>query len=134
MERSTCIALLLALCLHFVASQVNGKGVRRVSECLQKGSGSTLSYPPWKQLEQHYADLMDATEKYRQLPVHSKPDYNGLWIENHFIAAFRHRPLAYFGGLVPLFVQWVDYALVLKDEQLRSAVRRRACVEPAVST
>ena len=123
MWRSYCVALALALRLQAVLSQVNSRGVQRVSECLMKGSGSSLSYPPWKQLEQHYADLMDATEKYRRLPVHSKPDYNGMWIENHFIATFKDRPLSAFGGLVPLFVQWVDYALVLKDGNLRCGLQ-----------
>lgn len=44
----------------------------------------------------------------RHLPTHSQAGYSGPWIENHFISHFIQKPLDYFHGMVPLFVQFVD--------------------------
>ena len=32
----------------------------------------------------------------------------GPWIENIFITKFIDRPLHTYGGLIPIFVQWID--------------------------
>ena len=34
--------------------------------------------------------------------------FRGPWIENLFIDKFIGKPLSYFGGLIPLFIQWTD--------------------------
>ena len=45
--------------------------------------------------------------------VHYK-GYNGPWIENYFIKNFINKPLRYFNGFIPLFVQWSDYKNIHK--------------------
>ena len=56
----------------------------------------------------HYHYLLTATEPFRSVPVHSYLGYKGPWIENFFIENFIGKPLAYFNGLIPLFIQFVD--------------------------
>lgn len=34
--------------------------------------------------------------------------YDGPWIENLFIHRFITKPLDYFTGMIPLFIQWTD--------------------------
>mmetsp|Transcript_2359 Transcript_2359/g.3629 ORF Transcript_2359/g.3629 Transcript_2359/m.3629 type:complete len:388 (-) Transcript_2359:16-1179(-) len=57
---------------------------------------------------EHYKFLLGKTERMRKLPIHSSAGYSGPWIENHYISHFLSKPLSYFNGLVPLFVQFVD--------------------------
>lgn len=40
--------------------------------------------------------------------MHHYGDYSGPWIENYYIKHFIQKPLAYFSGMVPLFIQLVD--------------------------
>jgi len=64
---------------------------------------------PREELRAHYAELTNATRGYRALPAHAYAKYKGPWIENHWIREFCcDQPLDAFGGLVPIFVQWVD--------------------------
>lgn len=56
--------------------------------------------------------------------------YEGPWIENFFIDKFSLKPLSYFGGIFPLFVQWSDYGLMYRNisesvlfAELRAALR-----------
>ena len=58
--------------------------------------------------DKHYAELKKATEKFRKAPVHEYSNYEGPWIENLFIQKFIDKPLSYFRGFIPLFVQWID--------------------------
>ena len=58
--------------------------------------------------DKHYAELKKATEKFRKAPVHEYSNYEGPWIENLFIQKFIDKPLSYFQGFIPLFVQWID--------------------------
>ena len=69
-------------------------------------STTSWQYPP--DAEDHYKELLIQTQNYRLLPMHEAAGYHGPWIENHFIAHFITKPLSYFNGLIPLFVQWVD--------------------------
>lgn len=41
--------------------------------------------------------------------------YDGPWIENYFIDAFIDKPLSYFRGFIPLFIQWVDVMVAAGD-------------------
>ena len=63
---------------------------------------------PHTDAEEHYQFIMRETSQYRNLPAHVWSDYNGPWIENYFISNFIGKPLSYFNGLIPLFIQWVD--------------------------
>ena len=67
---------------------------------------NSLSYPP--DALSHYLYLMEQTSMYRNITPHTTHDYSGPWVENHFIDHFMSRPLQSFGGMIPLFVQWVD--------------------------
>lgn len=58
--------------------------------------------------EEHYRDLLNQTAIFRQAYTHTHSDYGGPWIENFFIYNFEHKPLSYFSGLIPLFIQWTD--------------------------
>ena len=49
---------------------------------------------------------MTATAKYRSnITMHRFKGYAGPWIENYFISHFIEKPLHYFGGMIPLFIQ-----------------------------
>jgi hypothetical protein len=48
----------------------------------------------------------------RWVPPHQYGGYNGPWIENVFIKHFADKPLSYFNGLIPIFIQWIDNQLL----------------------
>lgn len=56
----------------------------------------------------HYTELLLQTARYRGVKQHEAAGYNGPWLENYFISHFMEKPLEYFNGLIPLFIQWVD--------------------------
>jgi hypothetical protein len=58
--------------------------------------------------EDHYRELLQKTAKYRKHNMHMSAGYRGPWIENLWISEFLDKPLSYFHGMIPLFVQWVD--------------------------
>ena len=62
--------------------------------------------------ENHYFDLIERTAMFRNQPYHYYAGYDGPWIENYWIDAFFDKPLSYFNGMIPLFVQWVDVMLL----------------------
>jgi len=77
------------------------------------------SFTKWKlpdDAEQHFAELKNLTAVFRQYPVHAYAGYKGPWLENIFIEQFFDKPLSYFNGFIPLFIQWVD-AVVLDGEK-----------------
>mmetsp|Transcript_8572 Transcript_8572/g.12778 ORF Transcript_8572/g.12778 Transcript_8572/m.12778 type:complete len:511 (-) Transcript_8572:2351-3883(-) len=67
-----------------------------------------------QEAHEHYRQLLLKTAKFRNLPYHDLKGYTGPWIENYFIESFIDKPLSYFGGLFPLFVQWEDYKVIVK--------------------
>lgn len=83
-----------------------------IISCLKNAPLSSTSIEALDHLvlpdENHYQTLLKATAKYRDIPIHSAAGYHGPWIENHFIRTFMGKPLEYFGGMVPLFIQWTD--------------------------
>ena len=93
---------------------------RRLRPCLldfgmPKDSVDKMAFPV--DAEEHYKMLLEATKRYRtNIPVHGAVGYGGPWIENYFITKFIDRPLSYFRGLIPLFVQWVDIHVVTFNE------------------
>jgi len=58
--------------------------------------------------EYHFEELKNRTARFRQAPVHEYANYEGPWIENIFIKEFMDRPLSYFNGFIPIFIQWID--------------------------
>lgn len=62
-------------------------------------------------VENHYEELLDATQPFRIQPFHDYAGYNGPWIENHWIFTFMGKPLSDFGPYIPLFIQWTDILL-----------------------
>lgn len=58
--------------------------------------------------EAHYQDLLEKTARFRTAHVHSYAAYDGPWIENIFISTYMDKPLTYFQGFIPLFLQWID--------------------------
>jgi len=69
-------------------------------------SASEFKFPDDAQY--HYELIKNITNSYRYAPVHEYAGYEGPWIENIFISTFIDRPLHTFGGLIPIFVQWID--------------------------
>lgn len=86
---------------------------QNILKCLKdtkEVSDATKNFEQWKfpiDAHTHYAHLLKITEKYRNLQMHAY-HYKGPWIENRFISTFIDKPLEYFGGFIPLFVQFVD--------------------------
>lgn len=72
-----------------------------------------LEYP--LDAERHYYDLLERTSVFRYQPMHRYSGYDGPWIENYFIDTFINKPLSYFNGMIPLFVQWVDTMVEAND-------------------
>ena len=84
---------------------------RKVLPCLTStwmlaDQNSSFSFP--EDAEEHYPDIWKATAPFRSQHFHYYAGYHGPWIENYFISHFSGRSLSSFGGLIPLFLQWVD--------------------------
>lgn len=83
----------------------------RIMECLKNNNNFLLNFSNWevpRDARAYYAFLLKTTSKYRNLKAHEAAGYKGPWIENYFISHFIDKPLDYFHGIIPLFVQWVD--------------------------
>lgn len=80
-------------------------------------------------IHSHYRTVLSMTAKYRVFPYHKVECYQGPWIENYFIHRFIHKPIQFFGGIIPLFVQWSDYSSAegnwdILFEDLRRVLRK----------
>ncbi len=72
------------------------------------------------QIQSHYIFLLNKTEKFRQSPIQLSGNENQEpYIEKRFIDTFSRNNLTYFGGMVPLFVQWTDYQQLHKNESVK---------------
>ena len=60
--------------------------------------------------DEHRKEVWRVTAPLRGIKPHGYGGYGGPWIENWWIDAFQNRPSDAFGGLVPVFAQWVDFA------------------------
>ena len=67
---------------------------------------SQYEYP--SDAESHFQDIFEKTSRFRSIPVHEYAAYEGPWVENIFIANYSQRPLSFFRGFIPIFVQWID--------------------------
>jgi hypothetical protein len=86
--------------------------------CISEIIKYTYSIPSLGELLDHYHDLLKVTQQFRNIPYHNQSNYAGPWIENYFIQHFENKSLLYFGGFVPLFVQWVDYEVYTGQQKL----------------
>jgi len=75
-----------------------------MNNILMQNNSHVIKYP--KDAEKHYKELLKATERFRGFHSHIWAGYGGPWIENYFIATFQNKDLSFFGGLIPLFIQW----------------------------
>lgn len=84
----------------------------KIIPCLRNKTGvdeakmNKLSLP--SDAEAHYKEILELTKPFRNHRPHNWAGYGGPWIENHFIHHFIDKPLSYFGGMFPLFIQWTD--------------------------
>ena len=108
------ILFLHVLCAPITASQTPEKTYEKLIPCILDNISATAknynasSFKPPADAQEHYAEVMAATQKLRKLPPHHWSGYEGPWIENHYIEKFVDKPLSYFSGLIPLFIQFVD--------------------------
>ena len=58
--------------------------------------------------EHHFEELKNKTARFRTAPVHEYANYEGPWVENLWIRDFIDKPLRFFNGFIPLFIQWID--------------------------
>eukprot|EP01041_Mallomonas_annulata_P001111 gene1111-2158_t len=75
------------------------------------GNISTVEMSKWEipeDAEAHYREILKVTSKFRNVAIHRWSQYSEKWVENHFIDRFMDKPLSFFNGLIPLFIQWVD--------------------------
>jgi hypothetical protein len=105
------------------------KTYNNVLPCLKKRwNGANIqelhnfSFP--KDALEHYNHIINITAKYRKTPMHSYAEYSGPWIENWFINSFVDKPLEYFNGLIPLFVQWIDNHLLNKLKEIENELNK----------
>lgn len=63
---------------------------------------------------EHNARLKAIAGRFRHIPPHEYAGYSGPWVENIWIKNFEHLPVEAFGGMIPLFFNWVDGQL--KDQ------------------
>ena len=43
---------------------------------------------------------------------------SGPWIENIFISKYMDKPLSFFNGLIPIFIQWIDTDIASKVDAI----------------
>jgi hypothetical protein len=73
------------------------------------------------------------TEKFREIQPHSAGGYRGPWIENLFIKHFMGRPLSYFNGLIPLFIQFVDIHVASFQNPINESIPKHANVPQLIA-
>lgn len=75
--------------------------------------------------EAHFQELKEKTLGFRNYPMHEYANYSGPWLENIFISRFIDKPLSYFQGFIPIFVQWID-AQILRGKHFGNIDRSLA--------
>jgi hypothetical protein len=96
---------------HAVTALSATETYARLIPCILNNTNVTHTFDYYKypdDAEAHYKDLLDKTAKYRNHHAHTVHGYKGPWIENMWISVFMNKPLSYFQGMIPLFLQWVD--------------------------
>lgn len=67
-----------------------------------------------KDVEDHYLELLNKTQRLRSEHSHRINGIRGDWLEQHWIRLCKF-PLLSFGGFVPIFVQWADFYVHYHD-------------------
>jgi hypothetical protein len=81
--------------------------------------------------EAHFKEIHDAIKVFRGNPIHQYAGYPGPWIENIWISHFEQKPLAFFRGLIPIFMNWIDTEIgaeLPKVIQALKPVLRKDCI------
>eukprot|EP01031_Cornospumella_fuschlensis_P029649 gene29649-35787_t len=94
---------------HFKAIAKNTYA--RVLPCLTSAwmlQGKQIDWQFPDDAEAHFEELKNKTACYRMQPVHEYAGYEGPWMENQFISTYLNKPLGFFRGFIPLFIQWID--------------------------
>lgn len=113
-----CLMLMVRSEDHINLLEAVKKTYPKIIECLKDKTGvnidkimklSLLPLPlPLDALEAHYKEIFELTLPFRGHNPHNWAGFAGPWIENIFISHFIDKPLSYFNGMIPLFVQWTD--------------------------
>jgi hypothetical protein len=93
---------------NILAQATYGKVLPCLKEAWMMKGKDTSNFKFPDDAEEHFKELKKATQQFRQAPVHEYSGYEGPWIENLWIEKFIDKPLSYFGGMIPLFIQWID--------------------------
>jgi hypothetical protein len=84
----------------------------KILDCIEHGRPGVIAnrsiYKFPLDAENHYRELYERTAHMRKADMHYYAGYDGPWIENHWIQTFQRLPLSAFGGLIPIFAQWID--------------------------
>lgn len=108
----------------------------RILECLALGrphmvyNRSQYFFP--LDAEYHYQELFNKTAHMRRADMHYYAGYEGPWIENHWIHTFQSLPLSAFGGLIPIFAQWIDIEIRSHPDYNRKRDELMAMIRPNV--
>lgn len=93
---------------------------KAVIPCIELGGRvSRVDLENWKfpeDAEQHFQILKNKTAEYRKIEVNSYCGFDGPWLENIVISEYLEKPLSFFGGFIPLFVQWVDIQVLMNGQ------------------
>jgi hypothetical protein len=73
---------------------------------MEDKDSSTWKFPI--DAQQHYEDIKALTNTFINAPIHEYANYEGPWVENLFISKYKEKPLSFFNGFIPIFVQWID--------------------------
>lgn len=95
---------------------------KHAKSCLRAVHQYDLIPPTLNDLTSHHHELLEITKQYRGLSPHHHDSHTGMWIENHFIDHFLNKSITTFGGFIPLFVQWIDYDLHVRDKLSSNAM------------
>ncbi len=76
---------------------------------------------------EHLDELNSIAKQFRKIPYHDYSQYFGPWVENIWYSHFNASSIENFGGMIPLFFNWVDTQIkgeldVMIDE-LRKVLR-----------
>ena len=96
------------LSLAEIANRTYSKVIPCIKSAWMMENKNTLDWKFPDDAELHFDDIRNRTAKFRSAPVHEYASYEGPWIENIFISQFMSRPLSFYGGFIPIFIQWID--------------------------
>ncbi len=112
--------------IHSNGPNINYKRFKRVisqavtcikSAAFYKGhENQTYHYPD--DAEAHWVELKSIYKKYETSFVLNWNGYGGPWMENVFNKHFGDKPITYFRGIFPIFIQWLDLQVASGSRKL----------------